>query len=250
MRLPAEARATFRCARVLGYSATTLVRYRASKREGPDPNGERLETHRRRFFANVLKLLGVDVSADMKVPPAGRARLVVANHSSALDIAVMQSLFGGAMVSRADLKDWPVLGALAQEGRTIFVDRDDEFSGVRAIRAMRRRLQSAETLVVFPEGTTHHGEDLLPFQAGAFVATRSLDVDIIPAAIAYDHQSAYVDRSFASHMYEVAAKVRTRVRVEVGLPLERGSSHKELVTRAEEAVRELLRRARSHRHIT
>jgi 1-acyl-sn-glycerol-3-phosphate acyltransferase len=39
---------------------------------------------------------------------AGRGRLVVANHRSTIDVAVLLHTFGGRMVSRADLSRWPV----------------------------------------------------------------------------------------------------------------------------------------------
>ena len=87
------------------------------------------------FFISVevillLTLFAVTVDLRGQVAPApDRGRLVVANHRSTIDIAILLRAFGGRMVSREDLSGWPLLGAAARSVGTIFVDRDDAMSG-------------------------------------------------------------------------------------------------------------------------
>lgn len=147
-----------------------------------------------------------------------RARLVISNHRSPLDILLLLSRFGGVVLSRADLARWPVLGPAAQRAETIFVDRDDTLSGVLAVRALRNRLEKQRTVIVFPEGTTLAGDEVRPFQQGAFAAARGLPVEIVPVGIAYPPGTEFLDETFGAHMARVARRPRTPVACVVGEP--------------------------------
>lgn len=149
-------------------------------------------------------------------PPPRKARLVVANHRSPLDIILMLGCFRGSVLGRHDLEGWPLLGWAARHGNTIFVDREDARSGVKAIREIRRRLSAGQTVIVFPEGTTHRGDEVHPFQGGAFSAVRGLDAELLPVGIAYDPGSEFVDETFGEHLGRMAQRRRTRVALCVG----------------------------------
>jgi lyso-ornithine lipid O-acyltransferase len=129
---------------------------------------------------------------------------------------LMLQHFGGSVLARHDLAGWPVLGRAAREGGTIFVDRHDPRSGVKAVREIRRRLRAGSTVSVFPEGTTHAGDEVRPFQGGAFAAVSGLDAEIVPVGVAYDLGAEFVDEGFAEHLQRVARRPRTRVALCVG----------------------------------
>jgi lyso-ornithine lipid O-acyltransferase len=145
------------------------------------------------------------------IEPARRARLVVANHRSPLDIILMLQHFGGSVLARHDLEDWPVLGRAAREGGTIFVDRADPNSGLHAVRAIRRRLLAGQTVIVFPEGTTHRGDQVAAFRGGAFAAIRGLDVELLPVGLAYEPGAEFVDERFAEYVARMSRRRRTHV---------------------------------------
>ena len=153
----------------------------------------------------------------------GRGRVVVANHRSIIDIGVMLSLFGGAVLSRAELAQWPILGKAAKSAGTIFVERGDKKSGAMAIHAMVDRLDLHDTICLFPEGTTFVDDEVRPFKHGAFVAANEAHVPIVPVGIVYplDSDAAYGDETFLEHLERLAGARRTRVWVEIGAPLER-----------------------------
>jgi len=171
----------------------------------------------RAWAAGLVRVFGVDlrVTGEAITEPS-RGRLVVANHRSPLDIIILLERFGGTVLSRADLRSWPVLGAAAHHGGTIFVDRDDERSGVKAIREIRRRLQAGQTVIVFPEGTTHRGDDVYPFVGGAFAAVRGVDAELVPVGVAYESGCEFVDESFGQHVARVAQRPATRVGLCIG----------------------------------
>ncbi len=203
----------------------------------------------RRWSSALLSLFGVEIVLDGVVPDQPGARLVVSNHRSTIDVGVLLRLFGGHMVSRADLSTWPILGAAARKVGTVFVDRADASSGANAIREMRQLLKGGQTVNIFAEGTTFKGDEVRPFHPGAFVAAKGTNAAIVPVGLAYPVGSgaAFVGESFGAHLSRLAAAPATRVIVSIGTPIVQGERVRavELKDRTQAAVQELVLRARA-----
>jgi 1-acyl-sn-glycerol-3-phosphate acyltransferase len=168
------------------------------------------------LFAVRIELCGAPPST---APGGRRGRLVVANHRSTIDVAVLLRTFGGRMVSRGDLSGWPLVGAAARSVGTIFVDRASATSGASTIRAVRDALRDGDTVCIFPEGTTFDGDEVRPFHAGAFVSALKTEAEIVPVGIAYERgsEAAFVDEPFMKHLGRMAGAGRpTRVVAAVG----------------------------------
>jgi len=203
----------------------------------------------RAWAAGLVRVFGVDlcVTGEPITEPT-RGRLVVAAHRSPLDIIILLERFGGTVLSRADLRDWPVLGPAAYHGGTIFVDRDDERSGVKAIREIRRRLQNGQTVIVFPEGTTVRGDEVRAFVGGAFAAVRGLDAELVPVGVAYESGCEFVDESFGQHLARVAQRPATRVGLCIGqarLASDVGPDREAMARAMQVEVQALVHRARA-----
>ena len=191
------------------------------------PEKKRYETRDRithAWASGLLDLFGVTLEMHgAKVGHRGvgaRGRVVVANHRSVIDIAVLLSLFGGAVLSRADLATWPVIGPGARAAGTIFVERGDRTSGEQAVRAMVERLAAHDTISVFPEGTTFVDDEVRPFKAGAFAAAMRAEVPVVPVGLVYPGEGeGFGDESFLAHMARLADTKHTRVGVGIGEPL-------------------------------
>jgi 1-acyl-sn-glycerol-3-phosphate acyltransferase len=196
--------------------------------------------------------IGVDVRGAVPPPPDGRSsprgRLVVANHRSTIDVAILLRSFGGRMVSRADLSGWPLLGEAARSVGTIFVDRASASSGAATIREIRDALRSGGTVCVFPEGTTFDGDEVRAFHAGAFIAALRTNADVIPVGIAYARGSgaAFVNEPFLAHLARMAGADPTRVVAHVGAPIAiaQGARASDLRDAAHAAVQGLVDQAR------
>jgi 1-acyl-sn-glycerol-3-phosphate acyltransferase len=194
---------------------------------------------------SLLWLFGVSASWSGATLPAPRgARLIVSNHRSPLDILLLLERFGGVVLSRADLATWPILGPAARKAETIFVDRENTLSGVLAVRALRDRLTAQHTVIVFPEGTTLAGDEVRPFQQGAFAAARGLPVEIVPVGIAYPPGSEFLNESFAQHMTRMACRPRTEVACVIGEPRPMTTARKGIAEQARADVQELVYLAR------
>jgi lyso-ornithine lipid O-acyltransferase len=180
---------------------------------------------------------------------SSRGRLIVANHRSAIDIAVLLRIFGGHVLSRADLSGWPLVGAAARSVGTIFVDRSRAASGAGAIREIRRQLEGGQTIILFPEGTTFEGDEVRPFHAGAFVAVLRTGASIVPVGLAYPlgSQAAFVNEPFTRHLTRLAGADATRVAVRVGNAIQAaaGSRAIDLSSASQKAVQNLVYAARA-----
>jgi len=179
----------------------------------------------RRWSDALLSLFAVDVDAPSLASrnrTGNRGRLVVANHRSTIDVALLLRLFGGRMVSRADLSAWPIVGAAARAVGTIFVDRKSAMSGANTIRVIRDALHAGDTVCLFPEGTTFEGDEVRPFHAGAFIAALRTRAEIVPVGIAYERGSgaAFVGEPFLAHLERMARAEPTFAVARVGEPFE------------------------------
>jgi 1-acyl-sn-glycerol-3-phosphate acyltransferase len=207
----------------------------------------------RRWSEALLELFAVQVALRGLPAPAGGApgagRLVIANHRSTIDIAILLRTFGGRMVSRADLATWPVLGAAARAVGTIFVDRASATSGATTIRAVRDALRAGDTVCLFAEGTTFDGDEVRPFHAGAFVAALRTGASIVPVGIAYPRGAgvAFVNEPFLAHLSRMAGGEPTCAFACVGEPfaVSAGARAAELRDRAQSEVQRLVREARA-----
>jgi 1-acyl-sn-glycerol-3-phosphate acyltransferase len=200
----------------------------------------------KRWAGGLLEIFGVHaVLVDPPPSAANGARLVVANHRSPIDIPLLLKLFGGVVLSRDDLANWPVLGAAARSAETIFVDRKDTMSGVAAARTIRDRLCRGRTVIVFPEGTTHAGDVVQRFHEGAFAAARGVSLEIVPVGIAYQPGSEFVEPSFGQHLARVAGRPSTRVALAFGEPRPMiAGARKQLVSGLHSEIQSLVHRAR------
>ncbi len=138
----------------------------------------------REWSRQMLAIMGITLVA-RGTPPASGPLLLVANHISWLDILVMDAAHPARFVSKADVKQWPVLGALITGAGTLYIERASRRDAMRVVHQMAAALTAGDTLAVFPEGTTHDGRTLLPFHANLIQAAISAHAPALPVALQY-----------------------------------------------------------------
>ena len=140
----------------------------------------------REWSREVLRILGVELVVQGEVPDQGPA-LVVANHVSWLDILVMNAAQPARFVSKADVKQWPLLGSLITGAGTLYIERENRRDAMRVVHHVAERLQAQDLIAIFPEGTTGDGTALLPFHANLFQAAIAAEAPVLPVALSYVH---------------------------------------------------------------
>ncbi|MEE8333742.1 MAG: lysophospholipid acyltransferase family protein, partial [Alphaproteobacteria bacterium] len=117
------------------------------------------------------RVFGFDVQQRGTISTASPV-LFVSNHTSYIDIPVLGSLVDASFIAKAEISDWPFFGWLARLQRTVFVDRRgrkvaDQRDEITA------RLVTGDSLVLFPEGTSGDGRELLPFKSALFAVAET-----------------------------------------------------------------------------
>jgi len=131
------------------------------------------------WSARTLKILGIELT-HLGTPRPG-AKLVLANHVSWLDIAAVHAVMPEArFVSKADIKHWPLVGALVEAAGTLFIERSSKRDALRVVHQTAAALKEGDTVAVFPEGTTGAGPELLPFHANLLQAAIATEVPVQP----------------------------------------------------------------------
>ncbi|WP_425074590.1 lysophospholipid acyltransferase family protein [Sagittula sp. S175] len=115
----------------------------------------------------VLRLMGLRVR--ITGPRMTGPGAIVANHSSWLDIFVLNACRTVFFVSKAEVAGWPGIGLLARATGTVFISRDRREAGAQTA-VFRERLSHGHRLMFFPEGTSTDGLRVLPFKSTLFAA--------------------------------------------------------------------------------
>ena len=102
------------------------------------------------------------------VPMVGLGALV-ANHSSWLDILVLNSRNRVYFVAKSEVAGWPAIGWLARATGTVFIRRRGRDAQLHR-DVISQRLQAGHRLLIFPEGTSTDGLVVLPFKSTLFEA--------------------------------------------------------------------------------
>ena len=120
--------------------------------------------------------------------------LVIANHTSWLDILLLGGWAGTAFVSKAELKTTPLLGWIADQNRTLYIDRAARRDSHGQVRQITKALEHHQPLAVFPEGTTGDGRHLLPFRTTLLEAAAPPPpgVSVRPVAVDYGDRADVV----------------------------------------------------------
>jgi 1-acyl-sn-glycerol-3-phosphate acyltransferase len=134
-------------------------------------------------------------------------------------------------VSKADVQAWPLIGRLVGAAGTLYIVREKARDALRVVHQMADALSLGDTVAVFPEGTTGHGHELLPFHANLLQAAIATEVPVQPVALRYADELHGVSPaadytgtiSLARSLWMLAGAQGLRVRVEI-LPAE-GARH-------------------------
>ena len=120
--------------------------------------------------------------------------LAIANHTSWLDILILGGWAGTAFVSKAELKTTPLLGWIADQNRTLYIDRTARRDSHGQVKRITEALEHHQPLVIFPEGTTGSGRHLLHFRSTLMeaVAPAPPNVSVRPIAVDYGEHADVV----------------------------------------------------------
>ena len=139
----------------------------------------------RLYYRILLRVCGLCVGVQ-GCASRGTPVLYASNHVSYLDIVVLGSEVLASFVSKAEVRHWPAVGWLARQVGTIFIHR--QVGQTRGqIEQLGTRLAQGDSLVLFPEGRSSDGTDLLPFKSALFAALSRAERPVVvqPVTLLY-----------------------------------------------------------------
>lgn len=209
-----------------------------------------LTPHITRFVCrSALRILRLPLT--VRGQPMTRPGAIVANHSSWLDIFVLNAVQTIYFVAKAEVAAWPGIGWLARATGTVFIARKGT-EAKKQQEIFESRLQAGHRLLFFPEGTSTDAIRVLPFKSTLFEAFFSPALErsmhIQPVTVIFHapegqdrrHYGWWGDMDFASHLLKMLATPR-QGHVEVifhpEVPVDAFENRKTLAQHCERVIR-------------
>jgi 1-acyl-sn-glycerol-3-phosphate acyltransferase len=171
----------------------------------------------------VMAAMGIKCEVHSTAPTRG---LVVSNHLSYLDIVIHGAAMPCFFVSKAEVARWPYFGWAARTGGAMFLDRSKRASAALVAEQMSERLKLSAPVLLFPEGTSTDGAEVLRFHSGLFEPAVSARAPVTAAAIRYGIDGGVAERElcwygemlFLPHLWKVLGTRGFCAHVRFGTP--------------------------------
>lgn len=182
------------------------------------PQAPRVRRAAQRWQRTLLSILNVAV--EVIGQPCEDARFFVSNHISWLDIPVIGAAQNVHFLSKAEVRNWPLIGQLASAAGTVYIRRGSGESRSKADE-LAGYLTRGRAVLVFPEGTTTNGQQLRRFFPALFRAPVLAQAVIQPLALRYldaqggvDEQPAFLgEDTFQGHLWRLLRRDHIRVQL-------------------------------------
>lgn len=141
-----------------------------------------------RFLGRALARLTATpfvVDQAQALPPREQACILVCNHASYLDGALLVAALPRELtfVAKEALGPQWVAGTFLRRLGAVFVERFDPRRGLADLQRIAELAQSGDAVVFFAEGTFSAAPGLRPFHMGAFVTALESQLPVVPVAI-------------------------------------------------------------------
>ena len=202
---------------------------------------------------HIVKSLGITTEVIGQIPN-DKAVLVASNHIGVFDSLILASNMDVAFVAKAEMGTWPIMGWVFRVVGIIFAHRKNVMKTAQTIEEIRTRMRSGVAVMVFPEGTTSDGTQLLPFKTGVFEAISHMsDGFVVPV---YFHVRTmggekvdaetrklvtwFAPQNMRSNLWQVLGLGPLHFAIRIGDPISSdGKNRKELAAESQVAVQVL-----------
>ena len=171
-----------------------------------------------------VKIAGmqIEVIGEKPVPPF----FLVSNHLSYVDIPALRSIIESVFVAKGEIKEWFIGGRAISDIGNIYIDRKNRRDIPRAGKKIIEKLEEGEGVIIFPEGTSTKGEEVLPFNSSFFKFAAKTDLPIHYASISYqtlnaEHKASeticwWDDTPFVVHLWKMFQLKRFKMIISFG----------------------------------
>ncbi|MBI3849818.1 MAG: 1-acyl-sn-glycerol-3-phosphate acyltransferase [Verrucomicrobia bacterium] len=200
-----------------------------------------------RWSRRHLRNINAEIQRSGQPPARG---LLVSNHLSYLDILVLAEAQPMVFLSKAEVRDWPLIGWLTRCAGTLYIQREQKSDVARVNAQFATVVEQGLVLAIFPEGTSTGGNTLLPFRSSVLAPAVEQQWAITPTWIGYSLEDGLVeeeicywrDMTFGLHALNLLSKRRVTVHVAYAASIEAGPDRKELARQLHAQVCDLAER--------
>jgi len=160
--------------------------------------------------------------------------LLVANHLSFWDALILSAgLNRVTFITSVEVRDTPIIGGIARAVGCVFIERRSRAQLTQEVGSVSRELVEGQTVVLFPEGTSTNGSQVLPFKRAFFKAAIQAAKPVVPLCINYrsidgqpmtihnrDSLFYYGDQNIVVQIYKVLRLRTVVVELQVLSPLD------------------------------
>lgn len=172
-------------------------------------------------------------------PQAGKATIIMCNHSSAYDIPLAFKAFPNhsiRMLSKKELAKIPLMGKAMAAAEFPFIDRKNKYQAIKDLAFAQQLMESGIVMWIAPEGTRSKDGQLGPFKKGGFITAIQSKATIIPIGIR-GANNILPARSFNIHL-------KQKAEIHIGKPIDASQftlgNKEELIKQTFIAIKELI----------
>lgn len=163
----------------------------------------------------LLWIVGVKVSGPRfdKIGPG----ILMANHRSYLDVLFVPTSDLFTIVGKAEVKSWPLIGWAAKALGVLWVKRESKVSRTKTRDNIIAAIKDGQTVVLFPEGTSWEGPQMLPLKPAMFYESAKHGFDIYQWSLHFDSAKTGfpIGINFISHLWAVCCETKINAYVDV-----------------------------------
>ncbi len=159
--------------------------------------------------------------------------LYVSNHQSNFDIpsiaGALPRQFG--FIAKSSLAKVPILSHWITAVGGIFIDRDDPRQSLRAIQEGIEKINNGFSIIIFPEGTRSHKQEMADFKKGSMRLAVKSKAPIVPITIIDSYK----------HFEETGVVTGGDTRIIIHDPIDTSTASKEELKHINETVENIIR---------
>ena len=188
------------------------------------------------WMQHITRIVGIRITQYGR--PLNANVMYVANHISFLDIPVISSVVPVRFLSKHTVRYWPIIGFLTSLTGSLYIDRAKRSQLSPTLAAAEQALGQGRPLLIFPEGTTSLGTQVLKFHSGLFQAAINSKQPVQALTLHYrrdervDRIAAYIDKdNFLISLLRLMAQAKTEVHLTFSPPIDStGQTRQQLAT--------------------
>lgn len=150
----------------------------------PFANQKSRNKHIQNWSLKLLSIFGIELEIKNPEIIPSTPFLLASNHISWMDIHAINAFRPIRFVAKSEVANWPIFGWMAKQLGTVFIKRDNS-RHARLIAGEVAKVLHAQSVCIFPEGTSTDGDTVLPFKPNLFESAIISDVPVYSLAISY-----------------------------------------------------------------